>query len=117
MYMLKGVQTMTRMMLDGDMMTNIEQFEKWKDKVYPVLLSKAEEFHFYGYDTVTTDDVWKCVLEKAKRRKTDYMLHEFVAEIFRLSAHEYMNWLTIQAVTSTDLSVLENENDLLLGLD
>lgn len=115
--MLKGVQTMTRIMLGGDVVMNVEQLNAWKDEVYPVIVSKTEEFHLYGYDAVTPEEVWECVLAKLERRKGEYMLHQLVAEIFRLTVNEYMNWLTIKAVTSAELELLEEENNLLFGID
>lgn len=98
-------------------MANIEQLNKWKEDVFPVILSKTEEFHLLGYNTVKPEEVWECLLSKLERRKDDYQLHQFVAEIFRLSVNEYMNWLTIQAVTSTGLDILEEESNLLFGID
>lgn len=98
-------------------MANIEQLNKWKEDVFPVILSKTEEFHLLGYNTVKPEEVWECLLSKLERRKDDYQLHQFVAEFFRLSVNEYMNWLTIQAVTSTGLDILEEESNLLFGID
>lgn len=98
-------------------MTNLTQLNEWKEKVYPVIVSKAEEFRIYGYEAVTTEEVWDCVMAKLERRKEEYMLHQFVAEIFRLSINEYMNWLTIRAVTATEFDLSEGESNLLLGLD
>lgn len=98
-------------------MSNIEEIKAWKNKVHPVIASKAEEFQLYGYETVTPDEIWQCVLEKIERRIGDYKLHQLVAEIFRLSVNEYMNWLTIRAVTETDFDIRKEENHRLLGLD
>lgn len=98
-------------------MADVEQLEDWKQKVYPVLVSKTEEFQLLGYDTVTPEDIWKCVNAKIERKKMTCKLHQFVNVIFKLSVNEYMNWLTIRAVTSNDSNLLDKENRLLLGLD
>ena len=99
-------------------MTNLEQVQAWKEHVYPVLISKAEEFQLLGYESVTPENIWDCMLAKLKRRKKEeYMLHQLVNEIFKLSANEYMNWLSIQAVASTDFALLEKESRSLLGID
>lgn len=98
-------------------MKNLEQVQAWKEHVYPVLISKAEEFQLLGYDSVKPENIWNCALAKLKRKKKEYMLHQLVNEIFKLSANEYMNWLTIQAVTSTDVDLLEKESRSLLGID
>lgn len=95
-------------------MTNLEQVQAWKEHVYPVLVSKAEEFQLLGYDSVTPEDIWDCTMAKLKRKKREYMLHQLVNEIFKLSANEYMNWLTVQAVTASDLDLLAKESQSLL---
>lgn len=94
-------------------MANMEQIKNWKDTVYPALVSKCEEFHLLGYEMVTTDDIWNCLLAKLERQKADLKLYQIVHEIFRLSVNEYMNWLTIRAYDDTDFT---NETDFLFGL-
>lgn len=98
-------------------MTNLEQVQAWKEHVYPVLVSKAEEFQLLGYDAVTPENIWDCTIAKLKRKKKEYPLHQLVNEIFKLSANEYMSWLTVQAVTSTDFDIELKENQSLLGID
>ncbi len=79
--------------------------EEWKKEVYPALESKQDEFHFLGYNGATMDEIWDCLLERLKRNKDleDIQLHRLVNEIMRLSANEYMNWLTIHAYKGTDM--------------
>lgn len=83
-------------------MANMEQLKAWKDTVYPVLRSKTEEFHLLGYDKATTEEIWECLMARMERQQGEYRLHQFVNEIFRLSANEFMNWLTISAYTGPD---------------
>lgn len=82
--------------------TNTEQLKEWKETVYPALLSKTEEFHLLGYDQATTEEIWECLIAKLERRNEEYQLHQFVSEILRMSANEYMNWLTISAYKGPD---------------
>lgn len=96
-------------------MKEVKKLIEWKETVYPVLISKKEEFHLLGYDTATTEEIWDCLLAKLERRKTEYQLHQFVDEIFKLSLNEYMNWLTISAVTTTNIDLLDEENRILFG--
>lgn len=98
-------------------MPDVKPLNAWKQDVHPVLVSKAEEFQLLGYDTVTTEHIWDCVMAKLARKKREYLLHQLVNEIFKLSPNEYMNWLTIQAVTSEDINILDKENQSLLGID
>lgn len=97
--------------------TNLEQVQAWKEHVYPVLVSKAEELQLLGYDSVTPENIWDCTIAKLKRKKREYLLHQLVNEIFKLSANEYMNWLTMQAITSTDFDISSKESKSLLGID
>lgn len=83
-------------------MADIDQWKAWKKKVYPALVSKSEEFTLLGYDRVTADDVWDCLMAKLERTKEDVRLHQLVNAIFKLSANEYMNWLTIRSYKSGD---------------
>ncbi len=96
-------------------MKEVKELSEWKETVYPVLISKKEEFHLLGYDTASTEEIWDCLLSKLERRKTEYQLHQFVEAIFKLSVNEYMNWLTITAVTTTNIDLLDEENRILFG--
>ncbi|MBU8905506.1 post-transcriptional regulator [Desertibacillus haloalkaliphilus] len=80
----------------------MQQFEVWREDVEPALQSKADEFHFLGYDRTSIDDIWDCVLAKVKKKKTHIHLHEFVHYILTLKPNEYMTWLTIEAYKGPD---------------
>lgn len=72
-------------------------FEDMKTVVEPALQSKAEEFHFLGYESVTKEEIWGCVMIKAKKKKAEVNLHGLVGLILALSLTDFMNWLTIEA--------------------
>jgi hypothetical protein len=98
---------MTNFFLKGEdnMAANMEQLQAWKETVYPALLSKAEEFHLLGYERVTPNEVWNCIMAKLGRKNEEYMLHQFINVILRMSVNEYMNWLTIQAYQAPGLFI------------
>ncbi|MGP4080529.1 post-transcriptional regulator [Pseudalkalibacillus sp. R45] len=74
--------------------------EDWFPKVLPALVSKKEEMHFMGYESVTEEEIWKCILSRAKKTKDEeWMIHQVVNKILTLSTNDFMNWLTVQAVT------------------
>ncbi|WP_260412269.1 post-transcriptional regulator [Alkalihalobacillus sp. TS-13] len=74
--------------------------EDWFPKVLPALVSKKEEMHFMGYESVTEEEIWKCILSRTKKTKDEeWMIHQVVNKILTLSTNDFMNWLTIQAVT------------------
>lgn len=81
-------------------MTTKEQWSYWKIKLEPVIKSKVEEWHIFGYDKVTEKDVWDCFitkLEKNKQRPEKIRSHWMVAQLFHLKVNDYMTFLTIQA--------------------
>ncbi|MDN4526264.1 post-transcriptional regulator [Fictibacillus fluitans] len=76
---------------------NATTFEELKDQVEPALKSKTEEFHFLGYESVTSGEIWDCVMQKAQKKKMEVRLHVLVSLILHLSLTDFMNWLTIEA--------------------
>ncbi|SDN46220.1 post-transcriptional regulator [Alkalicoccus daliensis] len=81
------------------------QWEAWRGKLAPVITSKAEEWVIYGHDQVTEEDVWNTFIEKMRRKKdipSNLRLHWVVAELFAVSANDYMTQLTVSAYRSDD---------------
>lgn len=74
-------------------------FSSWKTELEPVIRSKAEEWQLLGYETVSKEDVWKCFLEKMKKKDVPetIRLYWITAELFNLKVNDYMNALTVQA--------------------
>jgi hypothetical protein len=72
--------------------------DKHREELAEVINSKVEEFHFLGYDRVTTDEIWDCLKKrKWKKYKEEKMLHQLVNDVLSLSPSEFMNYLTIEA--------------------
>ncbi|MDM5339233.1 post-transcriptional regulator [Fictibacillus enclensis] len=76
---------------------NATSFEELQDQVEPALKSKTEEFHFLGYESVTSEEIWDCVIQKAQKKKVEVRLHVLVGLILNLSLTDFMNWLTLEA--------------------
>lgn len=82
---------------------NNHPMEKYKEKVQPVIQSKVDELHLLGYDRVTENEVWECMIKKVwKKQHEEKKLYEVVNDILTLSANDYMNYLSMQALTATD---------------
>ncbi len=81
---------------------NVENihFTEWKDEVQPAVKSKKEEFHYMGYESVTEEEIWNCVLARLKKKKEDPRLHTLVDYILSLTLNDFMTWLTIQSYTA-----------------
>ncbi|SDI76134.1 post-transcriptional regulator [Alteribacillus bidgolensis] len=85
-----------------------QQFEVWKSDAEPALRSKVEEFQLMGYNHADKDEVWKCVIEKLKKKKDYVRFHVLINSILTLRLSEYMNRLTISAYKESRTSNLNN---------
>ncbi|WP_100406582.1 post-transcriptional regulator [Bacillus solitudinis] len=74
-----------------------QQFDSWREDVSPCLQSKLDEFHFLGYGRATSEDIWKCVIHRLRKRKDFMHLHEFVNVLLTLKPQDYMTWLTVNS--------------------
>ncbi|GAA4064380.1 MAG TPA: hypothetical protein GXZ58_02730 [Bacilli bacterium] len=77
--------------------------EDWKPIIHRVIESKAEEFRLFGYGDVTAETVWNCLLVKVWRKEKIMKLHEVVEDVFHLSGHLYMSYITMETYQSDDL--------------
>ncbi|AZJ22501.1 histidine kinase [Bacillus wiedmannii] len=85
--------------------------ESYRGQLQVVLESKVEEFHMFGYDRVTDDDIWKFLkVKKWKKINGDVRLYELVNDVLRVSTNEYMNYLTVEAYQAPLWSFDEYEN-------
>ncbi|CDQ39463.1 MULTISPECIES: post-transcriptional regulator [Virgibacillus] len=81
----------------------VQTVTEWKEMVMPALQSKAEEFHLMGYEQTTTDDVWKCLMQKVWKGDPEKRIYEVVQDIFQLSTAAYISYLTVEAYQDGDL--------------
>jgi hypothetical protein len=62
------------------------------DMIEEICISKAEEFHMLGYQSITGKDIWDCVNARYKELP---MLHRLVNDILSLRPTQFMNWMTL----------------------
>lgn len=77
--------------------------EDWKPVIRSVIESKAEELTLLGYGDVTSDMVWDCLLAKVWRKNKKLRLYQVVEDVFHLSGHVFMTYLTMETYQSDDL--------------
>jgi len=77
--------------------------EDWKPLIHRVIESKAAEFRLLGYGDATTEAVWNCLLKKVWRKEKVMKLHQVVEDVFHLSGHHYMSYITMETYQSDDL--------------
>ena len=83
-------------------MTVRKHVNDWKAEVYPVLVSKTEEFRLMGYNRANSEDVWNCLVKKVWKGNPELRLYQIVEDIMHLSTNKYMSFLTVQAYQGND---------------
>ncbi|ANB58927.1 post-transcriptional regulator family protein [Anoxybacillus sp. B7M1] len=93
-----------------------EKMEELREQLMPAVQSKYEEFRLLGYDHVTIEQIWECLVRKKwKKYDDERRLYERVNDILSLSIGEYMAFLTAEsyreqrATKGDDLEELLNE--------
>lgn len=85
----------------------------------PALESKRNEFHLYGYTTVTNEDIWNFCVHKIWRNKNidEIAVHKIVNDILKISPAAFMTFTQIEAQRDTDWfsDLNSDELQLLLG--
>jgi hypothetical protein len=88
------------------------QYDRFREQVKPVLLSKLEEFEILGYQTISEPELWNYLtVKKWRKPKEDIQLYEIVQEIFSVKVGEFMNFATVEAFKMPDFS-FESEEDM-----
>ncbi len=70
--------------------------EEWRPYLYDVIQSKVDELRLLGYDYVTQDEVWNCLLKKVWRKSNEKTLHQVVQDVLHMSDRLFMSFLTVQ---------------------
>lgn len=95
------------------------QYEHIFQKVLPVLSIRKADFKMEGLDHITEQDIWQClVLKKWKKiSESDLALHRIIADIFSLTAAQYMTFTQVEELKISNwfASVNKAELQLLIG--
>ena len=80
------------------------QFEHLFSHMLPALESKKNEFHLYGYTTVTEEDIWSyCVQKKWRKNAIGSMrTYEIANDILQILPAAFMTFTQIQAQRNSD---------------
>jgi Post-transcriptional regulator len=94
-----------------------QDYESFRNKVEPALLSKQEEFLLLGYDNVSQDNIWNFLLKKKWRKgNAEIKLFEVVQSILSLKVGEFINYMTVEALKDAEFA-FENEEERLKFLE
>ncbi|HEX7063655.1 MAG TPA: post-transcriptional regulator [Bacillales bacterium] len=85
-------------------MSDTVTYEKWKEKLAPLLEIKADEFELLGYGETDREEIWNCATHQVRRKFPDesVRLHQFVSELMGLSLNDYMNRLRMDSLRGPD---------------
>jgi hypothetical protein len=87
----------------GGALMEREKLTALREQVMPALVCKKDEFHLLGYEEVTIEQLWDCLLHKKwKKLKEEKKLFEIVNDILTLSVSEYMTYMTVQSLQETN---------------
>ncbi|AIF43325.1 post-transcriptional regulator [Virgibacillus sp. SK37] len=84
-------------------METIHTVTEWREMVLPALESKCSEFRLMGYTQATSEDIWRCLLEKVWKGNPEKRIYEVVQDIFHLGSNIYLSYLTVKAYQDDDL--------------
>lgn len=89
-------------------------FSNLYNKVQLILKNKIEEFHYYGYHSITEQDVWHYCIDKTWRKKDvqALRLHELTAGIFAAKASEVLTYMQMNELKQNSLNVQLSEQEL-----
>ena len=84
----------------------------------PAIESKKNEFHLYGYTTVTEEEIWTyCVRKKWRKKDIDSMkIHEIANGILQITPAEFMTFTQIEEQRGADWFSDFNSEELQLLL-
>src|SRR5690625_758617 len=86
--------------------------EQWREKVDAVLESKRNEFELLGYQDISTDDIWRCIVDNIWKGKEFIRLYEVVQSIFHLKIHKYMDYIALDSLQQ----MTETEEELMASI-
>lgn len=78
---------------------NKKTIDEWRYYVEPALLSKVNELKIVGYAGVTTDELWGYLKSKVWQLDKQRSVHEVIQDILRFAPSDYINHITVKALT------------------
>lgn len=80
----------------------------------PALISKKNEFHLYGYTTVTEEDIWIFCVRKIWRNKdmSSMRVYEIANDILKILPAAFMTYTQIEEQRTSDWFSAVNSEEL-----
>lgn len=103
---------------EKDVSKLVVQYEQLYEKVLPVLAIRKADFKMQGLKHITEQDIWRYLVVKKwkKLSEADLALHKVIADIFSLTAAQYMTFAQVEELKSANwfASIDDEELQLLI---
>lgn len=93
---------------------DLRPVSEWREELSVVLKSKQAEFDMLGYQEITEDAIWRCLVEYIWKEDKQLHLYEVVQAIFQLQIHTYMDFLSLDSLTN---QVKDKDEDLMASIN
>ena len=89
-------------------------FSQLYEQVQDILKNKVDEIHYFGYDSITEQDVWRYCIDKVWRKKDiqNLRLHELASGILGVSASELLNYIQIKDLKQSNVETMMSKDEL-----
>ncbi|WP_397539440.1 post-transcriptional regulator [Rummeliibacillus pycnus] len=90
------------------------QYKQLFTKVLPVLKIKKADFKMEGLKSITEQDIWRFLVVKKwkKLSEAELALHKVIADIFSLTAAQYMTFTQVEELKSANWFAPINDEEL-----
>ncbi|OCA91227.1 post-transcriptional regulator [Bacillus sp. FJAT-27225] len=86
-------------------------YDQYRDKLFPVLESKLEEFRLLGNDSISEEALWGYLIKKKwKKDKGEKLLHELVQDVLTVKISDFISYATMETYKESPFS-LDNEEE------
>ncbi|GHH97149.1 post-transcriptional regulator [Neobacillus kokaensis] len=93
-------------------MGNGHAYDYFRSEVQPALVSKLEEFHLLGYDSVSDNELWDFLTKKKWRKiKEEIHLYQIIEDILAVKVSDFISFATIKSYKTAEFS-FDDENEL-----
>lgn len=89
-------------------------FSQLYEQVQEILKNKVEEIHYFGYGSITEQDVWCYCIDKVWRKQDvqKLRLHELASGILGVSASEMLNYIQIKGLKHSNMQQMLSKDEL-----
>ena len=84
-------------------MSKDNNYEQWRTRLEPFIISKWEEFRLLGLTSLSVEELWEFMKEKLHKAKVEQRIHKVTEIIMGLSVNDYLNKVRMEMFKETNL--------------